>query len=120
MTSSDSNPSNSSDQQSKPLGFSRRHLLAGTPLAALGVAVGGLNLGDVGSATAAESIEKKTDETPVDPSRRSVAEAEELDDFVFDIEKDGKGWTGAGGSAKGAAVAEFPLSQSIAGVSICA
>ena len=37
---------------------------------------------------------------------------------MFDIEKDGKGWTRPGGSAKEAAIAEFPLSQSIAGVSM--
>ena len=114
------------------MGLSRRQLLAGTPLAALGVAVGSLNLGSAVSSVAAETNEKKSSvEGPTDPSRRlvrhssgtgdgggSAAEAEELDDFMFDLENDGKGWTGPGGSAKEAAVAEFPLSQSIAGVSM--
>jgi hypothetical protein len=119
MKSPDPNASNASDQQGKPTRFSRRQLLAGTPLAALGVAVSGLNLGSVTSSAAAESTEKKnSEEAPVDSSRRSEAKEEELDDFMFDIEKDGKGWTDPGGSAKEASVAEFPLSQSIAGVSM--
>jgi oxalate decarboxylase len=85
-------------------------------MAAFGVAVSGLSLGSLGSAAAIESIEKKNPvETPVDPSRRSGSEAEELDDFMFDIEKDGNGWTGPGESAKEASVAEFPLSQSVRG-----
>jgi hypothetical protein len=88
-------------------------------LAALGVAVSSLNLGSAVSSAAAQTNEKKSSvEVATDPSRRSAAEAEELDDFMFDLEKDGKGWTGPGGSAKEAAVAEFPLSQSIAGVSM--
>jgi len=119
MKSPDPNASNASDQQGKPTRFSRRQLLAGTPLAALGVAVSRLNLGSVTSSAAAESTEKKnSEEAPVDSSRRSEAKEEELDDFMFDIEKDGKGWTDPGGSAKEASVAEFPLSQSIAGVSM--
>ena len=119
MKSSDSNGSDSSDQPAKPIGFSRRQLLAGTPIAAFGVAVSGMNLGSVVTSAAAESTEKKNPaEAPVDVSRRNGAEAEELDDFMFDIEKDGKGWTGPGGSAKEAAIAEFPISQSIAGVSM--
>ena len=106
MKSPDPNAFNASDQQGKPIGFSRRQLLAGTPFAAFGVAVSGLNLGSVTSSAAAESAEKKN------------SEEEELNDFMFDIEKDGKGWTGPGGSAKEASVAEFPVSQSIAGVSM--
>jgi oxalate decarboxylase len=119
MKSSDSNFVTSSDQEKKSMGLSRRQLLAGTPLAALGVAVSSLNLGSAVSSAAAETNEKKSSvEVATDPSRRSAAEAEELDDFMFDLENDGKGWTGPGGSAKEAAVAEFPLSQSIAGVSM--
>jgi oxalate decarboxylase len=88
-------------------------------LAALGVAVSSLNLGGAVSSAAAEANEEKVPvEASTGPSRRSEAEAEELDDFMFDIENDGKGWTGPGGSAKEAAVAEFSLSQSIAGVSM--
>jgi oxalate decarboxylase len=40
-----------------------------------------------------------------------------LPDFKFDIENQ-TGWQGPGGSAKEATVAEFPISQSIAGVSM--
>ena len=40
-----------------------------------------------------------------------------LPNFKFDIEAQ-TGWTGEGGSAKEATVAEFPISQSIAGVSM--
>src|SRR6201998_1034438 len=119
MQSSDPNASNPSVQQGKPIGFSRRQLLAGTPLAAFGVAVSGLNFGSVTSSAAAESNEKeRSAEAPAELSRGSEAKEEELDDFMFDIEKDGKGWTGPGGSAKEAAVVEFPLSPSIAGVSM--
>ena len=119
MKSSDLNASNPSDQHGKPIGFSRRQLLAGTPLAAFGVAVSGLTLGSVTSSAAAESTEKENSAgDPVDLSGRSETKEEELDDFMFDIEKDGKGWTGPGGSAKEASVAEFPLSRSIAGVSM--
>ncbi len=41
----------------------------------------------------------------------------ELPSFKFDIENQ-RGWVGEGGSAKEATVAEFPISQSIAGVSM--
>jgi oxalate decarboxylase len=109
MKSSDSDPNSSSDRRATPIGLSRRQLLAGAPLAAFGISVSTLNLGSAVSSDAAESTEKKN---PVG------APIEELDDFMFDIEKDGKGWTGPAGSAKEAAVAEFPLSQSVAGVSM--
>lgn len=42
--------------------------------------------------------------------------ADELEDFVYDIENGSKGWTGKGGDAKEATVEEFPVSQSIAAV----
>ena len=108
MKLSDSTPLNSSDRPEESLsaGLSRRQLLAGAPLAALGIAaVGGLHLGGLLSSASAASPKTETTET-------------ELEDFIFDIERDGKGWTGPGGSAKEAAIAEFPLSQSIAGVSM--
>src|SRR5579862_3010869 len=41
----------------------------------------------------------------------------ELPNFKYDIESQTH-WTGPGGSAKEATVAEFPISQSIAGVSM--
>jgi oxalate decarboxylase len=43
---------------------------------------------------------------------------EELEDFVFDIEHGSKGFDNSAGSAKEATVEEFPVSQSIAGVSM--
>jgi oxalate decarboxylase len=42
----------------------------------------------------------------------------ELEDFVFDIEHGSKGYASSGGTAKEATVEEFPVSQSIAGVSM--
>ncbi len=42
---------------------------------------------------------------------------EQLENFKFDIENQ-RGWVGPAGSAKEATVAEFPVSQSIAGVSM--
>ena len=42
---------------------------------------------------------------------------EPIPNFKFDLEAE-KGWVGPGGSAKEATVAEFPVSQSIAGVSM--
>jgi oxalate decarboxylase len=44
-------------------------------------------------------------------------QSESLENFKFDIENQ-KGWVGPAGSAKEATVAEFPVSQSIAGVSM--
>ena len=67
MKSSDPNASDPSDEQGKPIGFSRRQLLAGTPWAAFGVALSGLTLGSVTSAAAAASTEKENSaEAPAD------------------------------------------------------
>jgi oxalate decarboxylase len=76
----------------EPNGVSRRSLF-GT------VAAAGLAAGFASAAPAAEE--------PAQP----------LPNFKFDIENQ-TGWTGEGGSAKEATVAEFPISQSIAGVSM--
>ena len=43
---------------------------------------------------------------------------EPLEDFVFDIENSSGGWQGPAGTATEATVEEFPVSQSIAGVSM--
>src|SRR5260221_480118 len=45
-------------------------------------------------------------------------DAEELEDFVYDIENGSAGFKGAGGSAKEVTIEEFPVSKSIAGVSM--
>ena len=42
----------------------------------------------------------------------------ELEDFVYDIENGSRGYESPGGTAKEATVEEFPISQSIAGVSM--
>ena len=76
----------------EPNGVSRRNLFGA-------VAAAGLAAGFAGAAAAAE-----------EPARP-------LPNFKFDIENQ-TGWTGEGGSAKEATVAEFPISQSIAGVSM--
>ena len=114
MEISNSTSPNSTDQgdKSSSSGLSRRQLLAGVPLAAFGAAaVSGLNLGGLVPSASAASANTETAET-------NKSGTEELDDFVFDLERDGKGWTGPGGSAKEVAIAEFPLSKSIAGVSM--
>ena len=96
----------SQDEKSSSSVLSRRQLLVGAPLAAFGVAaVTGLNLSGLAPSASAASAKTETAET-------------ELEDFTFDLENDGKGWTGPGGSAKEAAIVEFPVSQSIAGVSM--
>lgn len=73
-------------------GVSRRHLFGGVAAAGLaaGVAAGG-------------------------PAEGGAIEP--LANFKFDIERQ-TGWTGPGGSAKEATVDEFPVSKSIAGVSM--
>jgi Cupin len=86
-------------------GSTRREFLAGTSLAALGV-TSVLTRGAASLAAATAS------------AAPSEGPSEELQDFIYDLEKGTKGWTGPGGSAKEATVAEFPLSQSIAGVSM--
>ena len=85
-------------------GLSRREMLSGASLAAAGLfAVGSLK-------AAAPTV-------PPDVQAPSLQPAP-LDDFVFDIEHSSGGWHGPGGSATEATVEEFPISQSIAGVSM--
>jgi oxalate decarboxylase len=114
MKFSNSTSSHSPEQDDKSFssGLSRRQLLAGVPLAAFGAAaIGGINLGGLVPSASAASAKTETAET-------NKPGTEELEEFIFDLERDGKGWTGPGGSAKEAAVDEFPLSKSIAGVSM--
>lgn len=86
-------------------GLSRREMLSGVGLAAVGLATaGGLAKAATLPANAAEL--------------KTLADPEALEDFIFDIEHSPEGWHGAGGSATEATVAEFPISQSIAGVSM--
>jgi oxalate decarboxylase len=85
-------------------GLSRRELFAGAPLAAAGLAAGALGapLSAVPLSTAAQREQK---------------DHESLLPFKYDIEKSA-GWSGASGSAKEANVSEFPISESMAGVSM--
>jgi oxalate decarboxylase len=79
--------------------LSRRDLLTAAPLAAAGLA---------GSSFAKAS-------SPSDQSAKKPHEP--LPPFKYDIESS-VGWVGPGGSAKEANVEEFPLSESMAGVSM--
>lgn len=87
-----------------PRGVTRREMLSGASLAAMGLAA-------AGSLKAAAPL-AQAGETPAP----QLPEA--LEDFIFDIEHSSGGWDGPGGSAKEATVEEFPVSQSIAGVSM--
>jgi Cupin len=94
-----------SSRSTNRTGSARREFLAGTWLAALGVT--SVLTGGVASLAPATAS-----------AAPSEGPREEMEDFTYDLEKGTKGWTGPGGSAKEATVAEFPLSQSIAGVSM--
>jgi oxalate decarboxylase len=83
-----------------PAAFSRRSLLDAVSSASAGIA-----------ATALIARELKA--APPEETNG----AQQLENFKFDIENQ-KGWVGEAGSAKEATVAEFPVSQSIAGVSM--
>ena len=88
---------NSSGKNGRKL--SRRDLLVAAPLAAAGLAAGSL---------------AKVPETRVAFGKKPH---EPLLPFKYDIESSA-GWVGAGGSAKEANVEEFPISESMAGVSM--
>src|SRR5579862_2415632 len=79
--------------------LSRRRLLDALSSASAGIAATALIAREVKAAPAEET------------------HPEQLENFKFDIENQ-KGWVGPAGSAKEATVAEFPVSQSIAGVSM--
>ena len=81
-------------------GLSRRRLFDAISSVSAGLAVTSLIAEQVNAAPAEE--------------RKST----ELEDFRFDIENSKGGWHGEAGSAKEATVEEFPVSQSIAGVSM--
>ena len=83
------------------LGLSRRELFAAAPLAAAGLAAGSLALPH-------DSVAK---------AQKEPGHHDALLPFKYDIESS-KGWSGPGGSAREANVEEFPLSESMAGVSM--
>ena len=89
----------------------RRGFLSAASLSTVGLVAAASGLGsiipDKADAATTAAIKSGLNNTP-----------EELEDFVYDIEHGSKGWEGSGGTAKEATVEEFPLSQSIAGVSM--
>jgi oxalate decarboxylase len=85
----------------------RREFLSATSLSTMGVIIAATGINAISPDTAVASPSEKFHSAP--------AEAE-LEDFVFDMANSKAGWSGAGGSAREATVAEFPVSQSIAGV----
>jgi oxalate decarboxylase len=87
-------------------GLSRREILSAASLAALGLVTSG------GRAN------EPTPPVPVAGSTNTPAPQGALEDFIYDIEHASGGWQGKGGTAMEATVEEFPLSQSIAGVSM--
>jgi oxalate decarboxylase len=84
--------------------LTRREMIGATSLATFGTAM--LSSSEI------RAQEQQTYQVGKDPGKH-----EPIPDFKFDIEAS-KGWVGEGGSAKEATVAEFPISQSIAGVSM--
>ena len=86
--------------------LTRREILGSASLAAIGTVAA------AGSARAQAGAAQQTYQVGKDPGKH-----EPLPDFKFDLEAT-RGWVGEAGSAKEATVAEFPISQSIAGVSM--
>src|SRR6266852_5161495 len=82
----------------------RREMIGAASLATFGAAM--LSSSEI------RAQEQQTYQVGKDPGKH-----EPIPDFKFDLEA-GKGWVGEAGSAKEATVAEFPASQSIAGVSM--
>jgi len=87
-----------SQEKGNTPGWTRRELLGGASVAAAGIA----------AATLA---------TPAPAAPRTGAKHAPLQNFKYDIESS-RGWFGPGGSAKEANVEEFPISESMAGVSM--
>ena len=85
--------------------ITRREMIGTASLATLGTAML--------SSTEVSAQEQQTYKVGKDPGKH-----EPIPDFKFDLEGTSKGWVGEAGSAKEATVAEFPASQSIAGVSM--
>jgi oxalate decarboxylase len=89
----------------------RRGFLSTASLSAVGLAAAASSLSSLipekANAATAASIKSGFTKAP-----------EELEDFVYDIEHGSKGYNSPGGTAKEATVEEFPVSQSIVGVSM--
>lgn len=90
-----------SNDLTPPQGVSRRNLFGAASLASLGVAA------------ATTSVWTRTAKAAPPPEEKST----EIPNFKYDLEAQTH-WVGPGGSAKEATAEEFPISQSIAGVSM--
>ena len=99
------------NSREKKSGLSRRDLFAAAPLAAAGLLAGPFGA----EATAVAQSYSPAQSSNATQSREKHHEP--LLPFKYDIETS-VGWTGEGGSAKEANVSEFPISKSIAGVSM--
>jgi oxalate decarboxylase len=86
-----------------PQGWTRRRIFDAAKLTTLGVAASALTMERASAAPQEEKHETK--------------KVEDLENFKYDLEKQTH-WVGPGGSAKEATVEEFPVSESIAGVSM--
>lgn len=89
----------------------RRKFLSTASVSSLGLVAAASTIGSLISEKA------KAATKPLTKSTINKVQAE-LEDFVYDIENGSTGYESAGGTAKEATVEEFPISQSIAGVSM--
>ena len=89
--------------------LSRREMLKVTSLAAT---AGALTAATAKAAAPAQADAAQNIQTGKDPGKH-----EPLENFKYDLEAS-TGWTGEAGSAKEVTIAEFPISKSIAGVSM--
>ncbi|SDT45205.1 oxalate decarboxylase [Mucilaginibacter mallensis] len=89
----------------------RRKFLSTASVSSLGLVAAASTVGSL----IPEKAKAGTKETTKSTANKVQAE---LEDFVYDIENGSTGYESPGGTAKEATVEEFPISQSIAGVSM--
>ena len=112
----------SSNQKHK--GMTRREMMGTASLAALGTAIVSTTTSAAGAQKPypagkdTEKNEEKHEEKQTYQVGKDPGKHDALAPFKFDLENSSGGWTGEAGSAKEATVEEFPISQSIAGVSM--
>jgi len=92
------------NEMKEQTGISRRNVFGAASLASLGMAAAGSTWSRVAKAAPP-------------PEEKEKGKIEPIENFKYDIEKQTH-WVGPGGSAKEATVEEFPVSQSMAGVSM--
>ena len=91
----------------EPAGLSRRNMFGAASLATAGIAATSLWTRQANAAPPPEEEKNEGDKKKIEP----------IANFKYDLEKQTH-WVGPGGSAKEATVEEFPVSQSMAGVSM--